>query len=99
MTLVDHDDVFETLAADRTDESLDLGRLPRCAWRARYLLDTEAAHSVPEPPAVDSVAMAQKVSGGRVDEESFDDLLRGPLSGGVLGDVEVDYLPSLVVEH
>src|SRR5262249_20210653 len=55
--------------------------------------------SVPKLLAVDVVTVAQEIGRRRVVRESVDDLLGGPVGGGVLGHVEVDDLPAMVSQH
>ena len=42
VTLIEDDDVIETFAADRADDALDTGVLPRRSWCGDDLLDGEA---------------------------------------------------------
>jgi hypothetical protein len=48
---------------------------------------------------IDSVTVTEEVTGCRVPGERLDDLLRGPRSGRLLGDVEVNYATTIVGEH
>jgi hypothetical protein len=54
---------------------------------------------VPEPLAVDLVTIPQEIGGRGLLREGVDELLSGPGSGGVLGDVEVDNAPAVVSEY
>ena len=40
VTLIEDDDVIETFAADRADDALDIGILPRRSWCSDDLLDS-----------------------------------------------------------
>src|SRR5690348_13895300 len=54
---------------------------------------------MPKLLAEDLVAVAQEIGGRGVVREGVDDLLGGPVGGGVLGHVEVDDAPAVVSEH
>src|ERR1035438_3412660 len=89
MALAEHDDVVETLTADRSYQALDVGVLPRRAQGAHDLFDVHACEPVAEGRAVDAIAIPHEVLRCAVIWERFDDLLRSPSSGRVGGDVEV----------
>src|SRR6266436_2866987 len=93
------DDMIETLAADRADEPLREGLLPRAVPRREDFLDPHALASVPKLLAVDLVTVAQEIRGRGVVREGVHDLLGGPVGGGVLGHVEVNDAPAVVSEH
>ena len=90
VTLAQDEDVVETLAPDRPDETLREGILPRAAGSREDLVDPHALHAVAEGVTVDRVAIAEEVGGGGVVREGVHDLLSGPRSGGMLGNVEVE---------
>jgi hypothetical protein len=54
---------------------------------------------VPKWLPVDAVAVAEQIGRRGLVGEGVDELLSGPGSGGVLGDVEVDNAPAVVSEH
>jgi hypothetical protein len=54
---------------------------------------------LPKRLTVDVVTIAQKIGRRGVVREGVDDLLGGPVGGGVLGHVEVDDAPAMVSEH
>ena len=99
MTLVEDDDVIETLATDGTDETLDVGRLSRRSWSNELFRDTEAVQSALESFTINGIAVAQQITGSGVEGEGFDDLLRSPLGGWVSSDIEVDDLASLMLDN
>ena len=96
MPLAEHDDMVQTLAPDRADESLGEGILPRAARGREYFTDSHALHTLPEGVTVDCVAVAQEVGRCGIVGEGVHDLLGGPVGGGMLGHVEMDD-PSAVV--
>src|SRR5450631_1684667 len=96
MALAEHDDVVETLTADRSYQALEEGVLPRRARGAHDLLDVHTCEPVAEGRAVDAVAIPHQVLRCAVIWERFDDLLRSPSSGRVVGDVEMQDAAAIV---
>ena len=76
--LAEDEDVIQALAADRPDEPLREGVLPRTLRCREDLLDRHAFHSAPKLLAVDLVTVAQEIGGRGVVREGVDDLLGGP---------------------
>src|SRR5262245_36929525 len=99
MALAENDDMIQALAADRTDQALGERILPGAVRRREDFLDAHALHPVPKVLAVDPVTVTQEIGGRGVIRERLHDLLRGPVGGGALGDVEVDDPPAMVREH
>lgn len=82
--------MIETLSANRSDESFDKWILPgrvRCGW---YFFDPHPSNSISEILAVNAIAIAQQIPGSLIVRERFDDLLRRPFSGRMLGDIEMN---------
>jgi hypothetical protein len=90
------EDVIQTLAPDRADESLCEGVLPWAVGRSQDFTDAHALHALAERVAVDRVAIAQEIGRRGVVREGVHDLLGRPGGGGTLGDVEVEDAPPLV---
>ena len=90
--------VIQTLAPDGADEPLREGVLPRALRRREDFTDTHALHALPEHVTVDLVAVAKEIARRGVVRERVDDLLSGPVGGGVFGHVEVDDPPAVVGE-
>jgi hypothetical protein len=80
------------------DEAFDKGILPRAAGGREDLLDLHALHALTEGVTVDRIAIAEEIDGGGVVREAVHDLLGGPRSGGMLGDVEVEDPTPMVGE-
>src|SRR5437899_1597336 len=97
--LAEHKDMVQTLTANRADEPLREGVLPRAVGRRQDLVDPHALHSLSERMSVDLIAIAEEVGRGGVVREGVHDLLGRPGGGGMLGDVEVEDAPALVGEH
>jgi hypothetical protein len=91
--------VIQTLAADRADEPLHEGILPRAVGRGQDFTDPHALDSSAECLPVDAVTITQEVGRGGVVRESVDELLGGPRGGRMLGHVEVDDASTVVGEH
>lgn len=89
MPLAKDDDMIEALAPDRPNEPLREGVLPRMRRRQDFS-DAHTLETMSERLAVDRVAVAEKIGGGRVVPERVHDLLGRPRGSGMLGYVEVD---------
>ena len=92
----EHENMIQALAADRADEPLREGVLPRIVGCREDFCDAHALHSVLELLAVDAVAIAEEIGRRGVVREGLHDLLGRPLRGGVLGHVEVDDAAAIV---
>src|SRR3989442_4653700 len=90
------DDMIETLAADRVDEPLREGVLPRAVGRCEHFTDPHALHSLPERVTVNAVPIAEEIGRRGVVREGVNELLGGPGGGGMLGHVEVEDVPAAV---
>ena len=76
--------------------------LDYAAWRTRCrdnLADPHALHTVPKWLTIDPVTITQEIGGRGLVREGVHDLLSGPGSSGMFGDVEVDDPPAVVSEH
>src|SRR3989442_267479 len=94
--LAEHKDMVQTLTANRADEPLREGVLPRAVGRRQDLVDPHALHSLSERMSVDLIAIAEEVGRGGVVREGVHDLLGRPGGGGMLAAVEVEDAPALV---
>src|SRR5258708_2546418 len=93
------DDMIETLAADRADEPLRVGVLPRAGGRRQHFTNPHVLQPLPERVTIDAVAIAKEVGRRGVVWEGVDDLLGGPGARGMFGHVEVEDVAALVGEH
>jgi hypothetical protein len=91
--------VIQTFAPDRADQALHERVLPGALGGGEDFLDIHALHAAPKVLAVDLVAVAKEIARCGVVRERVDDLLSGPVGGGVLGHVEVDDPSAMVSEH
>src|SRR2546428_9616099 len=99
MAFTQNEDMVQTLPPDRADEPLREGILPRAVGRREDFADPHALDASSKRLAVDAVAIAEEVGRRGVVRECVDELLGGPGGGGMLGAVEVDDAPAMVVEH
>ena len=99
MSFAENENVIQTLAPDRTEEALRERVLPRAVGRRQDLIDPHAPHSLSERVSVDLIAIAEEIGGSGVVGERLNELLGGPSSGGMLGDVEVEDAAAVVGEH
>src|SRR5882762_2564760 len=84
--------------ADRADEPLRIGILPRALRRRQDFTDAHAVQALPEHVTVDGVATAEEIRWGGVVREGIHDLLDRPSGGGMLGDIEVEDAPAVMGE-
>src|SRR5262249_3258951 len=87
--LAEDDDMLPARALDRANESLREGVLRRALWGRENLLDPHALSAISELLTVDPVTITQEKGWCGVVWEGVDDLLGGPVGGGVLGHLEV----------
>jgi hypothetical protein len=99
MSFAQDEDVVQTLPADRADEPLGEGILPRAVRGGEELIDPHALNTLPKRRPVDAVAIAEEIGRCAVIGESVHDLLGGPVGGRVLGHVEVDDASAMVNQH
>src|SRR5215467_16220561 len=88
-SLVEHDQVIQALAADRSDDPLDVSTLPWGTRRRQHLLDAHRLDLLHELLAKDPIAIAQQVPWRGVPRKGFSHLLRRPLRRGMYGDCKV----------
>src|SRR5690606_4956329 len=94
-TLVDGDQVVETVTPESTYPSLRKRILPRRPERRRDLRQPESVNSIFEIAAVDLVAIAEQITTGCLERTRLDDLLCRPLGGGMTRHVEMKDSPPI----
>ena len=92
---VEHNDVVQTLPADRSDQPLGESILPRTSRGRQHLLDAHALDSLTELVAVDPIAVAQQIAWRGLLREGLDHLLARPERRGIGGHVEMHHAPTL----
>src|SRR2546429_9225193 len=85
VAFAENQDVIQTLASDRADESLGERILPGAKRRRQDFTDAHALHALAEGVAVDGVAIAEEIGRGGIVGEGVHDLLGRPSSAGMLG--------------
>src|SRR5262245_51032086 len=98
VALAQDEDMVETLSADRADQAFGKRILPRASGSREDFLDLHAPHTLAEGVPVDRIAIAEEIGRGGIVGESVHDLLGGPSSRGMLGDVEVQDSTPMVRE-
>ena len=76
VTLTEDNDVIEAFAADRADDALDIGVLPRRSRRGDNLLDSHRFEAIAEDLTVRCVAIAQQKARRGIPGEGLGDLAR-----------------------
>lgn len=99
MAAIVNDNVIEAFSADRSDQALYVGILPRRAWGGEHFLHSEGCNPATESRSIDAVSVPQEIARGLGPGECFDDLLPSPLACRVFGDVEMDHLAPLKAQH
>jgi hypothetical protein len=99
MALAEHENMIETVAAERADQALDVAVLPGRARRGRVIADAHAANAALHDLAIDRVAVAQQKARRFAPGKGVGDLPRDPLRRRVRRDAEGQKPPSLVAEE
>ena len=81
--------MVKELSPDTANKPLHIGILPRALWGNEDLFDPLIPYPLAEVSPVDAITVPQEIPWCLVLREGFDDLLCGPLRGGVLRDVEM----------
>ena len=96
MSFMQDNHVVQAFAVDTSDQPFDIGVLPRTPRGDHDLFDPHVPHPQPKSGAVDAVPIAQEIPRGFVPREGIDDLLGGPRCCGMLSDVEMYEMSSLM---
>ena len=91
--------MIQAFSPDRSDDTLDVGSLPRGPWSAEDLSDAQQFDLLPELVPVNPISVPQHVFRGAVEWKSFDHLLCGPGRRRVSGDVEVQDTAAVMGKH
>ena len=97
--LSEHDDVIQTLAANRTNEPFDIRPLPGRSRRRKHLFDSHRSHLLDKLGPKDQIPIAQQILGRAVPGKSFPQLLGGPLGGGMGRHRKMHDSSALVRQH
>ena len=98
MPLIKDDHVVETLTSNGADHPFDEWILPRGARCGKDLLYPETVDATIEVRSVGLVSVPYQVPRRRVPWKSIDHLLRRPLGGRMLGDIEMNDTATVVAK-
>src|SRR5438067_1067662 len=96
MPLSEYDHVIEALSANAPNEPFREWILPRTFRCCEHLLDSHSLNPVSEMATVDSVTVPYRISRHSIFWQRFDDLLRRPFCRGVLSDIEMQHMATLI---
>ena len=96
MSLIEHDDAVQALAADRAHQAFDVRRLPGRAKGDPDFFQTQSLGAALEEQAVNAVTVAQKVLRGRYEGEGFAELLDRPSNRRGRCDIEVQTVATMI---
>ena len=88
--------MIKAFSSNGADQSLGEAVLPRASWSNQHFLNAHAFHAALEAVAIDSVPIPDRKVRCRILGKSFQHLLGRPAGGWMFGDVEVNYLSSVV---
>lgn len=99
MSLAQDDDMIEAFTANRTNEPLDVGILPRGVGRDRNFFDAALFDALAKHAAVDAVVVADQIFRRGIEWKRLHDLLRSPVCGRMGRDIEVEYATTIRGQH
>jgi hypothetical protein len=88
MAFVAHDHMVEHVASDTANAPFTVWILPGAVRHNLDLFDAHVADALLEMLTVDCVSIPEEIPGRFVPRKRFDDLLRGPLRGGMFCDID-----------
>ena len=98
MPLVEHDEVVEAFSPDGADDPLGERILPWCVGRDEHLVNAQAVDAAVKDVAIDRVAIPEQIPWRRLVGERVHDLLGGPGSGRVVGDIDMQEFAAVMAE-
>ncbi len=98
MPLVEHDEVVEAFSPAGADDPLGERSLPWGVGRDENLVNAQAVDAVVKDVAIDRVAIPEQIRWRRLVGERVHDLLGGPGSGRVVGDIDVQEFATVMAE-
>jgi len=99
MAFVKNDDMVETFVSNRTDDALDVWRLPGRARCGEHLCDPHASQAFPCDRPIGGVAIADHVARRRIPWKGLGDLLGDPDRGWVLRDAELHDSATVMAQN
>jgi len=95
MSLIEDDDVIQTIPANGTDHAFDEWILPGRSARRYHLLDTQTLDPSSHSVTIDAIAVTQQITRCGIKWKRFHDLLGCPSSSWVCSHIAVHNLPSI----
>ena len=99
MSLIEDNDMIQTISAYGTDNAFDIRILPGRARHRDNLLDTMALDPSSDDLAINSIPIAQQIAWSGIERKCFHQLLCCPLGSRMFGDVKVYNMPAFMAEH
>src|SRR5712691_1521860 len=99
VTLVEDDNVIQTFAADRTDETLDVRVLPGGPRSSDDLLDAHRPHTIAESGTIRFVPVSKQIARRSIPGKGLGHLAGKPVLRGILSDIEVNDPSAVKPEH
>ena len=96
---IENNEMTKALASNRSDDSLDVRRLPGRTVRNHHLLGAHVCDSASEELTVDRVTIADQLARRFVVRERFDDLLSRPFCARVSRYVEMNNHATVMAEN
>src|SRR5450631_1156542 len=95
MRLTQDDEMIDTLAPDRPDQSFGKAILPRRGWRSRLVPNAHRAQSACDDGPIDTIPIANEVAWRLIPRESLGQLACDPFSCRVCCDVDPDEVSAI----
>ena len=99
VSLAKDNHVAQAFSADRAHKPLTIRGLPGRPRRANDFLDTHVLDALLKERTMDAVAITNQEAWSLIVGERLDNLLSRPLGRGMLGDVEVDDMSSMMTKN
>jgi hypothetical protein len=97
--LVKDDQVVETVAANRADDSFDVGPLPGWSRRSEYFPNAQSFNLLLKHMSVNGITIPKEIFGNGFEREGFQQLLRCPSRRGMSRDVEVEDATTVIRQN
>ena len=97
--LIQNDDVIQALSSNRSDQSLEIGVLPRTLGRSQDFVNAHRFCHLAEFQPVSAVAIAQQIPRRIVPRKCSQKLSGGPRCGGVSGHRKMHQTSSVMAEN
>ena len=96
---VENDEMVQAVSSYRADQAFGIRILLGTTGRGEQFLDAQRGDPLTDVIAVDGIPIANQIFRYIPIGKSLDDLLGRPGRGGILGDIEVQYLPTTAPEQ